>query len=783
MRRPDAAWLIVIVASAAQPALAAERHAFAIPAGTLGTALIRFGEQSGLSIGALDPGVARARTGGVYGTLTPQTALGRLLAGSGYRFMMVDKMTIRIVPVPPPRHSAPAPPPPAALPAPEALQDIIVTASKRGTTLDDFGGGVSIVDLAGPPGAFAPSNGTEPALARLPMVSTTNLGPARNKLFIRGIADSSFTGPTQSTTGQYLGDVRLTYNAPDPDLNLYDIARIEVLQGPQGTLYGAGSLGGIIRLVPRLPDLHDIAASIDGGYSITRHGAPGTDIAGMANLPLFGGTAGLRVVGYRSIAGGYIDDAERGLSNVNRTDTAGGRAALRIEAGAGWTIDIGGARQDTESRDSQYAERGLPPLTRDSRIAQPFDNDYTLAQFSLRKSWGGLDFVSATGYVSHDVLARYDASGFVGTGPAALDEHDRITLISNETRLSRHYARGGWVIGASVISDVERINRRLGDPDDPPPAAGVRNGTLEAALFGEAAHTLGHGLTATLGGRITYTRLSGNPLDTTTREDFERVSDGARILPSAGLSWRSGPRFLWYLRYQEGYRPGGLALGDVTQQGVRRFRSDRIRTAEAGLRYGRQGVDRFTATIAFSGSLWRNIQADLVDALAEPFTANIGNGRILGLEASMRWAPIDGLVAEASVFANDGTLKEPAPGFATANESELPNIPDFGAHGALSYITPLSRAWRLRTGATLRYVGESRLGVGPVLDLPQGGYVETTLGATIETERFGFSLDITNVGDSRASRFALGNPFGVSAGQQITPLRPRTVRIGAHAAF
>jgi outer membrane receptor protein involved in Fe transport len=73
------------------------------------------------------------------------------------------------------------------------------------------------------------------------MLFSTQLGPGRNKLFIRGVADSSFTGPTQATVGQYLGDVRLNYNAPDPDLNLYDIARVEVVEGPQGTLYGAGS--------------------------------------------------------------------------------------------------------------------------------------------------------------------------------------------------------------------------------------------------------------------------------------------------------------------------------------------------------------------------------------------------------------------------------------------------------------------------------------------------------------------------------------------------------------
>lgn len=106
-------------------------------------------------------------------------------------------------------------------------------------------------------------------------VASTYLGAGRNKLFIRGIADSSFTGPTCATVGQYFGDLRLSYNAPDPDLRLADLAAVEVLEGPQGTLYGAGSLGGLIRLVPNAPDPTRFSGSAMLGGSATTHGAPG----------------------------------------------------------------------------------------------------------------------------------------------------------------------------------------------------------------------------------------------------------------------------------------------------------------------------------------------------------------------------------------------------------------------------------------------------------------------------------------------------------------------------
>jgi len=785
VRIAEAALLIAAAASLPAPARAAERHAFAIPPGSLAEGLLRFGEQGDVNIGALDPAVGAARTRGVKGMLPVAGALRRLLAGSGFDYVMIDAHTVRILALPRARHRREAAPAPALPPA-ASLDDIIVTASKRDAPLRDFPGSVDIVDLTGsgpgdPAGGEGP--GTEAALARLPMISTTNLGPARNKLFIAGVADSSFTGPTQSTAGQYLGEVRLTYNAPDPDLNLYDIQRVEVLQGPQGTLYGAGSLGGIIRLVPSPPVPGVFSASLDGGYSVAGHGAPGNDVEGMINLPLLGGSAAARGVAYRSVAGGYIDDALRGLRNVNRTLTTGGRLSFRLDAGGGWIVDVDAVRHDTSSRDSQYAERGLPPLTRESSIAQPFDNDYTLGGVMVRKNWGGLDLVSASGFVRHEVKARYDATGYVGTGPAALDQYDTITLLSNETRLSRHYARGGWVIGASVISDVDRIRRGLGDPDSPPPVNGVSNSTLEAALFGEMNHRVGSRLTVTIGGRLTYTHLSGSPLDDNRVLQVEGERTGTRALPSAGLSWRTSARTLLYLRYQEGYRPGGLALGNGVQEGVQRFHSDRIRTVELGLRYGRPGSDRFTATAAVSGAIWSDIQADLVDALAQPYTANIGDGRILSLEATARWTPTPPFSIEAAIFAADSALKHPAPGFASSNESELPNIPAFGARAGLFYRIALSDRTDLSAGGTLRYVGTSRLGVGPVLDLPQGNYVDSSLGAALEMGGYALSLKLTNVADVRGNRFSLGDPFGVAAGRQITPLRPRTLRFGVHAAF
>src|SRR5690606_33326678 len=163
-----------------------------------------------------------------------------------------------------------------------------------------------------------------------------------------------FNGQLQSTVSQYLGESRLTYSAPDPDLALYDIEKVEVAEGPQGTLYGAGSLGGVIRIMPRLPVPGEFSVSGTAAIGVTGNGLGG-DGAVVANLPV-GQRAAVRIVGYRILRPGYIDDVRRGLSDVNRTSVLGLRATFRMEFNDGLSIDAGIVSQDTGSRDGQYTD-------------------------------------------------------------------------------------------------------------------------------------------------------------------------------------------------------------------------------------------------------------------------------------------------------------------------------------------------------------------------------------------------------------------------------------------
>ncbi|MDQ8757363.1 TonB-dependent receptor [Sphingosinicella sp. LHD-64] len=763
-----------------------------LPGGRLSDALIALAEQTGASIGTSDTGLAAIRTSPLRGRMTLRAALDRLLAGTGYRYGFAGPRIVRITRAPRPARAARRRPPPSAIPLPALPPpsppepDIVITASKRGIALDRFGGTAHAVDLdEGNAGRFG-ARGTDAILERLPMLASTSLGPGRDKIYIRGLADSSFNGPSQSIVGQYLGEARLIFNAPDPNINLYDMNRVEVLEGPQDTLYGSGSLGGILRLIPNAPDPSGHAASAATGLLVTQGGGWGNDLAAMVNVPLARDRIGLRLVGYGSNDAGYIDDLQRSLRDVNRTRTYGGRARLLWEAGDAWRIEVGALAQTIVGRDGQYALRDAPPLTRWTNFAQPYNNDYTMGELTVRKRWNRTELISAIGFVNHSLENRFDATGFPGTtGPQVYDETVGITLVSNETRLSRPDRDGlGWLIGWSLLLSENRISRDLGPPGAQVAITGIRNETGEAALFGQYGLRLTSRLNLTLGGRLTFASLTGAPID-----DPDDEGEASRMdvwaAPMGEMTWRAGPRLTVYARYQEGFRAGGLALSPTgAPSAAQRFLSDNLGSFDIGLRYGRRGVDRFSLAAAASYATWKNIQADLVDASGLLYTTNIGNGSILSLELDLTWRVTPSLSLEMAGFLNDSELSAPAGEAIDDDDSpDLPNIARAGARVAARYRTQLTSTASLTIDGSARYVGRSRLvAVGPA-DFNQGGFVNGRIGARIDFGGVGMTLDVDNVGDVRGNRFSFGNPFTLAQGNQITPLRPRTFRIGLDVRY
>jgi len=825
--------LAICVALAPLPASAREGPPIDVPATRLDQAVGILGRQAGVSIGFRDPAIAALKVRAVRGSMSAGEALERMLRQTRMRARRVapDAFLVEAAPVPlarpvPAARTERTAPPTAITPPPPAPPvEIVVTGSKRDVPLDAYPGMVHIID--GEQITFADGRkGTGAIEDRVASVLSTHLGPGRNKLFIRGIADSSFIGPTQATVGQYWGNSRITYSAPDPSLKLYDVSRIEVLEGPQGTLYGAGSLGGVVRVVPREPDLDTVGGAVWAGAEMVQHGDPGVDGGAVINLPLVTDRLGFRAVGFGSVEGGYIDDTGRGRKDVNTVRTWGGRAALRYAEPSGWIMDLSAVGQRIHGEDSQYAERGRG-LTRSTAAAQPYNNDFLLTDVVIRKRWDDLEFTSSFGYAYQDVFERFEGpeladakdsaiSPSLDARTASYSQANRINMFTAETRLARAGPEGaGWIIAASLLRNEARVRREMDMTFIDSALTGVRNKVEEATLYGEGTVQPIPRITVTLGGRLTHSRLSGQPEDVAPSFALKLDPMAAasrsetRFLPSLALAWRANDRITAFARIQQGFRPGGIA---VRREFVQRYRGDRVTMAEAGMRFRSREID---LEMSASWTDWRDIQADLIDGYGFPTTANIGDGRVLSVGLSSRWRPINGLELDAALYFNrsrvmDHTLTPTVTEILAANPAmpldvlpeggsviainaarnptvtsvnRLPNIAGTTARMGFTWSRPVSDTLDFQMSGFARYVGKSILGIGPILGQLQGDYFDTGLEAGFGSANTRFTVSLSNLLDSRGNRFALGSPFLVRDRNQITPLKPRSIRIGVQFGF
>lgn len=765
----------------------AHAETYDIPPGRLEDVLISIGLRARVTIILAEPGLAAQNSPGARGRLSLQAALAQALRGTNGVARTYGPGIIRIIRRRPARTTAPKPSTPSYI---DDATPIIVTASKQNIAFDRYPGSVKLVDLT--EDMRAAGSDMASLSQRLPALGSTNLGPGRNKFFIRGIADSSFTGPTQATTGQYLGDIRLNYSAPDPDLSLYDMQRAEILVGPQGALYGAGSLGGIIRLVPTAPDLAASAGSASASIGTTHKGGISHDAAAMLNLPLSHDRIAARLIVYGGRAAGYIDAPAQDRRDINGTTRSGQRFTLRARDAGGWDISLGIVRQKIRSEDGQYTFRGDPPLTRDAPIAQPFANDYRLGYVTAQRRLGMADLLTATSVARHRLDSVFDATGLDGTtAPIVAGESNHITLFSHETRMSGGDAETPWVGGFALLVNSSRVALSIAPRDGSSLLGEVVNRQAEAALFGKYAHRLTSSLTGTIGGRLTFARnrqaLSVDRADVIDHQSSTEM----RWSGTLALDWRPTGPSSFFFQYQQGYRPGGLGITLAESRlESRKFAADDLHLFELGMRLGSSEHAPFSARAAIFIADWRDIQADLIRDPGLPYTANIGRGIIRGLDVDLTWRPEAALTLTVSAFLNDSELSHPAAGYIVSDGEDdgrltraLPNVPRNGARLGAAWSRKVSDGTRFNADASLRYVGRSHLGFGPLLDVYQGGYLVTDATTSIDFNSVSVSISIGNATNVRADTFAYGNPYSLAQRKQMTPLRPRTIKLGISARF
>jgi hypothetical protein len=213
---------------------------------------------------------------------------------------------------------------------------------------------------------------------------------------------------------------------------------------------------------------------------------------------------------------------------------------------------------------------------------------------------------------------------------------------------------------------------------------------------------------------------------------------------------------------------------------VERYRPDRLTLVETGVRS--PDGDPLSGEVSIGWIDWRDIQADTVTQGGDLVIDNVGDGRIAFLQAKGAWRPTETVSLSAGVFLNASRLTRSQPSIIIVGESDLPNVAPFGAQASLSHDGGYFFGRPVSTALDLRYVGRSRLGVGPALDVPQGGYLKSDVTVRWGDERGAISLNISNPLDISATRYGIGSPYQLDR-RTVTPLRPLTVRLGFDVAF
>lgn len=265
-----------------------------------------------------------------------------------------------------------------SLMAQTVLEEIVVTASKRGAvSVQDFAGGIRAI--TGDTIDDYNLRSIEDFSRLEPSLQFATEGVGDTQLIIRGISS-----PGDSTVGVYFDDSPITGgNFQDgggrtPDIGAYDLARIEVLKGPQGTLFGASSMSGTVRIITNKPDASGFDAAVAVGGEDTAHGDGGYAANGVLNIPLIKDQLALRVVGWQKEMGGYIDqfaglNAVTELSDVNDAEVTGGRIMARWTPSDDLTIDAFYQLQETQVDGTQsFAPVASGLLTETPVIVVPF---------------------------------------------------------------------------------------------------------------------------------------------------------------------------------------------------------------------------------------------------------------------------------------------------------------------------------------------------------------------------------------------------------------------------
>lgn len=721
----------------------------AVPGGSLAQALRLYAEQSGRQI-LFDPALARGHMIPAMRLRAGPQALARLLRGTGLRARTMGGGVILIEPAPP--RAAPRRNPPETAPPFGPVQDIEVTALKRPSRIGRTPGLIEVrqgreIDAQG-------AIGLEDIARSLPSLAVMGTRTGEQRIALRGVY-----GTGEPTVGVYYGETPVsgpsgtTFDpgGTTPDIDLVDIERIEVLHGPQGTLYGASSMGGTLRILFNQPDAAAWHGRVTAGVNIAEGGTPGHEATAIGNIPLVTDRLAARFVVYRRRSSPFIAKPALGLRSVGAARRNGERISLAWTPAPAMRLTGTWFSHRLSMDDSLTWQGDAKRFVNTDPVRTPYESRLKLASLTgeaglsggrtltvtlSRYRWSMLrqaDFSSvlAGQRSSPDGCRRYydlppgeegcDTGQMKAYGsfvdsrlPAILYQPMQVDSTSGEARLSSG-ANGAveWTAGLffenrhdSAQSHVVRADPVSGYALVPLDLTGLRTldvSLRQRALFGEANWHFRPRWTATVGLRgFRYRRgATGTVPFPNIITGTGTLEEGAYATRESGsslkveLSYRPSGNGLAYLRAAQGFRPGGVNITPSLTDAQRSYRADRLWSYELGLKR------RLGASSGLQAALFHIDWNDMIYYASSAngafsYNTNVGQVRIDGAEMQGYYRLTDQLLLRGRATFTDARLADDGAGLTGGRKGD--RLPDISP---LAYSVGVSWFRRRPGGGTL----------------------------------------------------------------------------------
>ena len=626
---------------------------------------------------------------------------------------------------------------------PGAVSEVVVTAEKReeplqqaplsvtaisGATLE-LQHAVDLEDWAGYVPGLVLGDAGAPGESFL---AVDGIGPIGSASEVGVYIDGTPVGSTSSFEGA---------NGFTMDLMPYDLQRVEVLRGPQGTLYGASTMGGLINYVLAAPDPTHFSGQIGGDlFGVDHASNPGGGARGEANVPI-NDTLAVRVSGYDENTPGYIDDATTGRKDDNALTQFGGRLALLWKPTTDFSAEASALYQKSHADDQSFAALSTTtqqPIAGDlSNIntrREPYTQELQLYNVTLNWNlhWAQLTSVSSYQQFTNDTVE--DLTDYLGAllgevgAPAKnqsdFDENYRLSKFSQEVRLaSPDGQKLEWLVGGfythedAANSEVFNAYNNSGvllAGLNPVEAVSLPSTYQEYAFFGDLTYHFTDWFDLTGGLRYAHNNQTFVESEGGALLGSSPPTAAVLVVPgssSEGVTTYSvAPQLhltkdvMAYARIASGYQPGGPNIVLPGVSGVpSQFGSSRLTDYQVGLKStlldGRATLDLSAFYID-----WTQIQ---VSVLINNTSAieNAGKARSEGFDFSGSYSPIEGLVLGGNLSYADAILTDPVPSIGAASGARLPYVPLWSGSLTADYSVPITETWRGFIGAGYRYTG------------------------------------------------------------------------------